>query len=111
MSVEVQDHPWYVVRVFSGPQKKIQAYLQDEIKDLGLEEKIREVLVPTETVLVIKAGKKTKQERHSFPGYILLNTVYDSEVNDLIQSTPSCMGFLIVDGQKTPQPHRTHGGE
>lgn len=108
MSVAVQDHQWYVVRVFSGHEKKIQAYLQDEIKELGLEEKIREVLVPTETVLVIKAGKKKKQEKNFFPGYILLNTIYDSEVNDLIQSTPSCMGFLIVDGQKMPQPLKKH---
>jgi transcriptional antiterminator NusG len=108
MSVDVQNHQWYVVRVFSGHEKKIQAYLQDEIQELGLEDKIKEVLVPTETVLVIKAGKKKKQEKNFFPGYILLNTTYDSEVNDLIQSTPSCMGFLIVDGQKTPQPLKKH---
>jgi transcriptional antiterminator NusG len=103
MSIE-NSHKWYVVRCFSSHEKKVKDYLEDQIKEHGLGEKIKEVLIPTETVVVIKGGKKKTQERNFFPGYILLNAIYDSEVNDLLQDTPSCMGFLREQERKEPTP-------
>lgn len=103
---EQNDFPWYVVRCFSSHEKKVKEHLEREIEDHGLQDKIREVLIPTETVIEIRAGKKKTREKNFFPGYILLNTQFDSEVNDLIQNTPSCMGFLKGDNEKIPQPLR-----
>lgn len=85
---------WYVVRCFSSHEKKVKEYLMREIEEQGLEHKIKEVLIPTETVVEIRSGKKKTKEKNFFPGYILVNTHYDEEVNNLIQSAPSCLGFL-----------------
>ena len=85
---------WYVVRCFSSHEKKVKEYLFREIEDRGLEHKIKDVLIPTETVVEIRSGKKKTKEKNFFPGYILVNTRYDEEVNNLIQSAPSCLGFL-----------------
>ncbi len=85
---------WYVVRCFSSHEKKVKEYLLREIEDRGLEYKIKDVLIPTETVVEIRSGKKKTKEKNFFPGYILLHTRYDEEVNNLIQSAPSCLGFL-----------------
>ncbi|MDZ7683027.1 MAG: transcription termination/antitermination protein NusG [Fodinibius sp.] len=87
-------YDWYVVRIFSGHEKKVKRYLDREIEMQGLEEKIKEVLIPTETIIEIRSGKKRTREKNFFPGYILLKTTYDEEVNNLIQGAPSTIGFL-----------------
>jgi len=98
-------HDWYVVRCFSSHEKKVKEYLEREIEDQGLEDKIRDILIPTETVVEIRSGKKRTREKNFFPGYILVNVAYDEEVNNLIQSAPSCLGFLKGGkGDKSPTP-------
>ncbi len=102
-------HDWYVVRCFSSHEKKVKEFLDREIEEQGLEDKVKEVLVPTETVVEIRGGKKRTREKNFFPGYILLNTHYDEEVNNLVQGAPSCLGFLKVGKTETvPQPLKKH---
>ena len=108
MSKELE-HGWYVVRCFSSHEKKVKEFLDREIEELNLNDKILDVLVPTETVVEIRGGKKRTREKNFFPGYILLNTHYDEEVNNLIQSAPSSLGFLKVGKQQTvPTPLKKH---
>ena len=108
MSKELE-HGWYVVRCFSSHEKKVKEFLDREIEEQNLSDKILDVLVPTETVVEIRGGKKRTREKNFFPGYILLNTHYDEEVNNLIQSAPSCLGFLKVGKQQTvPTPLKKH---
>ncbi|MEX1062775.1 MAG: transcription termination/antitermination protein NusG [Balneolaceae bacterium] len=98
-------HDWYVVRCFSSHEKKVKEYLEREIEEEGLEDKIREILIPTETVIEIRSGKKRTREKNFFPGYILVETAYDEEVNNFIQSAPSCLGFLKAGKNDTiPTP-------
>ena len=108
MSKELE-HGWYVVRCFSSHEKKVKEFLDREIEEQNLSDKILDVLVPTETVVEIRGGKKRTREKNFFPGYILLNTHYDEEVNNLIQSAPSSLGFLKVGKQQTvPTPLKKH---
>ncbi|HAH50666.1 MAG: transcription termination/antitermination protein NusG [Balneola sp.] len=108
MSVELV-HDWYVVRCFSSHENKVRDFLEREIEEQGLEDKVKEVLVPTETIVEIRGGKKKTREKNFFPGYILLNTHYDEEVNNLVQSAPSCLGFLKVGKTQTvPHPLKKH---
>jgi transcription termination/antitermination protein NusG len=96
---------WYVVRCFSSHEKKVKEFLMREIEEKGLEHKINEILIPTETVIEIRSGKKKSKEKNFFPGYILVNTRYDEEVNNLIQSAPSCLVFLKAGRNDTvPTP-------
>ncbi|MEO1023623.1 MAG: transcription termination/antitermination protein NusG [Bacteroidota bacterium] len=102
-------HGWYVVRSFSGHEKKVKEFLEREVEEQGLSDKVHEILVPTETVVEIRGGKKRTREKNFFPGYILVNTHYDEEVNNLIQSAPSCLGFLKVGkNQLVPTPLKKH---
>ncbi len=97
-------HDWYVVRCFSSHEKKVKEFLEREIEEQGLQDKVSEILIPTETVVEIRAGKKRTREKNFFPGYILLHTHYDEEVNNLIQSAPSCLGFLKIGNEQIPNP-------
>lgn len=94
MSADVQNYQWYVIRCFSGHEKKVKEYLEKEIADKNLSDKINEVLIPTETVVEIRNGKKKTREKNFFPGYMLLEAVYDETVNELISEAPSVIGFL-----------------
>ena len=85
---------WYVIRVFTGHEKKVKEYLLREMAEQGIEDKIDEILIPTETIVEIRSGKKKQKEKNFFPGYMLLSTKYDEEVNNLVQGAPSCIGFL-----------------
>lgn len=107
MSKELE-HGWYVVRCFSSHEKKVKEFLDREIEEQDLGDKIIDVLVPTETVVEIRGGKKRTREKNFFPGYILVNTHYDEEVNNLIQSAPSCLGFLKGKNDVVPSPLKKH---
>ena len=102
-----KDFNWYVVRIFTGHEKKIQEYLEREIPLQGLEDKINDILIPTETIVEVRSGKKKTKEKNFFPGYMLIQAVYDESVNNLLQSTPSCLGFLKSGrGNTKPTPLR-----
>ena len=97
-----------MVRCFSSHEKKVKEFLDREIEDQGLGDKVIDVLIPAETVVEIRGGKKRTREKNFFPGYILLHTHYGEEVNNLIQSAPSCLGFLKGKNESVPTPLKKH---
>ena len=95
---------WYVLRTFSGHEKKVKEYLESEVERLGFEDKLADVVIPTETVFEMRAGKKKTREKTSFPGYILIQALIDPYLREVISGAPSTIGFLGVDGEPTPLP-------
>jgi transcriptional antiterminator NusG len=93
MSTQHQ-YSWYVIRCFSGHEKKVKEFLEKEIAEKGLGEKINEVMIPTETIVEIKNGKKKSREKNFFPGYMLIEAIFDDSVNEVISNAPSVIGFL-----------------
>ena len=71
------DKRWYVLRTYSGHEAKVKTYLETEIARIGLQEKISNVLIPSEKVFEIKDGKKKSRFKNFFPGYILVEAVLD----------------------------------
>lgn len=69
-----QPRYWYVVRAISGKEHKAKEYIEGKIKELKWENRVLQVLVPTEKVVVARNGKKVTKDRNTFPGYILIET-------------------------------------
>ena len=92
---------WYVLRTFSGHEKKVKNYLEKEVERLGLTEKLSDVMIPTETVFEMRQGKKRTREKTFFPGYLLLNAILDKELQHVISNVPSVVGFLTTGAQPT----------
>ena len=101
---EQSGRKWYVVRAISGKEKKVKEYLENEISRLNLQEKIAQILIPTEKVYQIRKGKKISKERNYFPGYVLVEAELTGEIPHLIKSIPDVLGFLGTRG--TPEPIR-----
>ncbi len=93
---------WYVLRTFSGHEKKVKEYLEGEVERLGYEDKLTQVVIPTETVFEMRAGKKKTREKTSFPGYILLEALVDPYLQEVISGAPSTIGFLGANGEPVP---------
>ena len=96
------DKRWYVLRTYSGHEAKVKTYLDTEIARIGLQEKISNVLIPSEKVFEIKDGKKKSRFKNFFPGYILVEAILDKESTHLILEAPSVMGF--VPDKNNPAP-------
>jgi transcriptional antiterminator NusG len=81
---------------------KVKIYLEAEIARVGLQEKISNVLIPSEKVFEIKDGKKKSRVKNFFPGYVLVEAILDKESTHLILEAPSVMGF--VPDKNNPAP-------
>ena len=95
---------WYVVRAISGQENKVKSYIENEISRLGLNDFVEEVLVPTETVVQIRNGKKVNKERVYFSGYIMVKASLTGEVPHVIRSINGVIGFLgeVKGGDPVP---------
>ena len=93
---------WYVVRAISGKEKKVKERLENEIKRLGIEGFISQVLIPTEKVYQIRKGKKISKERNYFPGYVLIEAELTGEIPHIIRNIPDVLGFLGTRGKADP---------
>lgn len=96
---------WYVVRAISGKEKKVRDYIENEIKAVGLQDYVQQILIPTEKVYQIRKGKKISKERSFFPGYILIEAALVGEVPHVIKNITGVIGFL-GDNKGEPIPLR-----
>jgi transcriptional antiterminator NusG len=69
------------------------------VEKQDLKEKISRILIPTERVIELKAGKKKESDKKFYPGYILVEMDMDDATWHLIRSTPRVTGFV---GGSTP---------
>jgi len=92
---------WYVVHTYSGYEEKVKAIIEDNAQRRGLSDKITQILIPTEKVVELKAGKKKESIKKFYPGYILINLELDDETWALVNSTPRVTGFV---GGENPSP-------
>ncbi len=92
---------WYVVHTYSGYEDRVKASIEDSIKRRGLEEKITQVLIPTEKVIELKSGKKKEAVKKFYPGYILIEMDLNDDTWRLVNSTPRVTGFV---GGEHPSP-------
>jgi transcriptional antiterminator NusG len=92
--VNDEELKWYAIHVLSGHENKVKAYLENEIEHAGLEDKIDDILVPSEHITEMKEGKKRSRVKIMFPGYMLIHMKYDKETRHLIQNTPGVTNFV-----------------
>ncbi|WP_017257370.1 transcription termination/antitermination protein NusG [Pedobacter arcticus] len=85
---------WYVVRAVSGKEKKVKQYIDAEISRLGLTHLVPQVLIPMEKYYQMKDGKKIAKERNYYPGYVLVETALNAELEQIIKAINSVIGFL-----------------
>jgi transcriptional antiterminator NusG len=93
---------WDIVHTYSGFEKKVKESLEGRVAAFGLQEKIGQMIIPTESVVEVRGGKKVVSPRMCYPGYLLVEMDMDDYTWHVVRSTPKVTGF--VGSGQTPSP-------
>ncbi len=93
---------WYTIHTYAGYENAVERNLRQRIESLGMENKIFEVVVPTEKKIRVKGGKRVVEEEKIYPGYILVRMIVDEDSWFVVRNTPRVTGF--VGAGNTPVP-------
>ncbi|MDD5749267.1 MAG: transcription termination/antitermination protein NusG [Patescibacteria group bacterium] len=97
-----QGRRWYVLHTYSGYEENVSRNLKQRIESMDMEDKIFDVLIPTETKIKIKNGKRRTVKEKIFPGYVLVNMIVTDASWYVVRNTPNVTGF--VGSGTTPTP-------
>lgn len=101
---ETKGNPeWFAVHTYSGYEEAVARYLKQRVESLSMENKIFEVIVPTEKKIRVKGGKRSTVEDKLFPGYVLVRMIMSDDSWYVVRNTPRVTGFVGVDNTK-PTP-------
>ena len=87
-------YSWYVVNTYSGHENKVRANLEHRRQSMHQEERIHQIVVPTEQIVETKDGEKVTSERRVFPGYVLVQMELTDDTWSLVKNTPGVTGFV-----------------
>ena len=93
---------WYIVQTFSGFEQKVAVTIKEMIQKKELIDKIKEVLVPTHEVTVVKKGKRVQKKKKYFPSYVLVKMEMNKELYHMIKNVQKVTGFLGTTGNPVP---------
>lgn len=85
---------WYAVHTYAGYENAVLRNLKQRIESLGMEDKIFNVIVPTEKKIKIKGGKRVEEEEKIYPGYILVDMIVTDDSWYVVRNTPRVTGFV-----------------
>ncbi|MBT3282857.1 transcription termination/antitermination protein NusG [bacterium] len=89
-----QNRNWYAIHTYSGYENAVKRNLRQRIESLGMEDKIFDVIVPTEKQIKIKGGKRVEEDEKIYPGYILVDMIVDDDSWYVVRNTPRVTGFV-----------------
>ncbi|MDO8430736.1 MAG: transcription termination/antitermination protein NusG [Candidatus Taylorbacteria bacterium] len=88
------DRSWYAIHTYAGYENAVARNLKQRIESLGMEDRIFNVLVPTEKKIKIKAGKRVEEEEKIYPGYVLVDMIVTDDSWYVVRNTPRVTGFV-----------------
>ncbi len=95
-------HQWYAIQTYAGSERSVKKAIEQMAEDYALQDRITQVVVPTEEVIEVKDGKKKITERSLYSGYVFANIDLDTDLWHKIQRLPKVSRF--IGEQKSPTP-------
>jgi len=97
-----EEAKWYVVHTFSGYENKVASNLATTVENRGLQDWIKDICIPTETVVEVKDNQKKEVERKLMPGYVLVKMVMTDDSWFVVRNIRGCTGFVGPNGKPVP---------
>lgn len=101
MENETSNHQWYSIQTY-GSERAVREAIFNIIEEMGLQDSITDVIVPTEDVIEVKDGQKKISERSLYSGYVFARIDLNKEIQHLIQTIPKVSGFIGEGNRPTP---------
>lgn len=93
---------WYVIHTYSGYENTVSASILKAAENRKMQDLIKSVNVPLETVTEhTDAGEKTV-ERKVYPGYVLVKMILTDESWHLVRNVRGVTGFVGSGGKAIP---------
>lgn len=89
-----QGKRWYAIHTYSGYEENVAQNLKQRVESMDMQDKIFNILVPTEKSIKIKNGKRKIVEEKIFPGYVLIEMVVTDDSWYVVRNTPNVTGFI-----------------
>jgi len=93
---------WYAIHTYAGYEKAVERNLRQRIDSLGMDDRIFNVVIPTEKKIKIKRGKRVEEEERIYPGYILVDMIVTDDSWYVVRNTPRVTGFVGSGVQPVP---------
>lgn len=97
---------WYVVHTYASFERKVKENLMQRVETMAMEDKIFDVLVPTQEVTEVRGNQKKKVNKRIFPGYVLVEMNLDDDSWYVVRNTPGVTGFVGLGNKPTPLDER-----
>ncbi len=96
---------WFALKVQPEREERIRNLIDEKIRNKGMRDIIRTILIPTESVSEVrKDGKKRVVDQKTYPGYLFIEMDMDNDdAWYIITETAGVSGFVSADPRK-PQP-------
>ena len=85
---------WYVVHTYSGHENKVKVNIEKLVESRGMQNRVLDVIVPTEERVEIRNGQRKLKTKKMFPGYVLVKMIVTNESWYLVRNTQGVTGFV-----------------
>ena len=93
---------WYIVHTYSGYEERVKRALEQRIKFMDAEDKIFQIVIPTEDEIEIRSGQRRTVTKKVFPGYVLVQMEMNDDSWNVVRNTPGITGFVGGGNKPTP---------
>ena len=100
--INTGERHWYAIHTYSGYENAVARNLKQRIESMNMQDKIFDVVVPTEKKIRVKGGKRVTEEERIYPGYVLVEMIVDEESWFIVRNTPRVTGFVGSGTQPVP---------
>lgn len=95
---------WYVLHTYSGYENKVKKSIETRIDALDLNDRVYEIVVPTQDEIEIRSGQRHTVQKKVFPGYVLVRMEMDDDTWYALRNTPGVTGFVNINNVPIPLP-------
>ena len=95
---------WYIVQTYSGYENKVKTNLDQRVKHMDMQDRIFQVVIPTEEEIEIRDGQRRTVSKKLFPGYVLVHMVMDDDTWYVVRNTPGVTGFAGSSADERSKP-------
>lgn len=93
---------WYVLHTFHSYEAVAKENLEQVIENGNLQDRIFDIVIPTEDVIEEVNGKRKLVTRKAMPCYIFIKMIYGDDIWHTITHTRGITGFVGPKGRPLP---------
>ena len=103
-TISEKEARWYIVHTYSGHEDRVKRNLDQRVTSMDIQDKIFQVVIPTEEEIEIRDGKRKSVRKKVFPGYILIQMNMDDSSWHVVRDTPGVTGFVSSEDERESRP-------